>query len=74
MGYNTDADGFLMSLDRKKVNLKDQKVCVFGHGGASKAVVYALLENNIQALDIFSRKPQHVDDWFIDLQKSMVMC
>lgn len=64
MGYNTDVDGFLMSLKRQNVKLEDKKVCVLGHGGAAKAVVYGLLENHIGSLDIFSRNPNHVDVWF----------
>lgn len=64
MGYNTDVDGFLMSLHRHDVKLEGKKVCVLGHGGAAKAVVYGLLENHIGSLDIFSRNPYCVDEWF----------
>lgn len=42
VGDNTDYYGFILQLQRQKVDVKNQKVYVMGNGGAAKAVVYAL--------------------------------
>ena len=41
-GYNTDYLGFLASLKKEKVNLKNKKVVMIGAGGAAHAIGYAI--------------------------------
>ena len=41
-GYNTDYLGFLTSLKKEKVNLKNKKVVMIGAGGAAHAIGYAI--------------------------------
>ncbi|MBA7579195.1 shikimate dehydrogenase [Candidatus Atribacteria bacterium 1244-E10-H5-B2] len=55
-GYNTDVIGFKKSLqeDRKFV-IKEKKAVILGAGGAARAVVYALLEEEIEEICIFNR-------------------
>lgn len=43
-GYNTDYSGFMYTLKKHKIAVKNQKVLVLGFGGASKAVL-AVLED-----------------------------
>ncbi len=43
VGYNTDWIGFLKALKMLIPSVKGEKVLVLGAGGASKAVIYALL-------------------------------
>jgi shikimate dehydrogenase len=45
-GYNTDAEGFIRPLIEKDINVAGKKILVIGSGGAAKAVVFALVEQN----------------------------
>ena len=57
VGYNTDYDGFRATLKKMKLLLKDEEVFVLGAGGASKAVVKALLDEGAR-VSVVSREPQ----------------
>jgi shikimate dehydrogenase len=55
-GYNTDVIGFKKSLQEDgKFVIKEKKAVILGAGGASRAVVYALLEEEIEEICIFNR-------------------
>ena len=56
LGTNTDAYGFSMSL-KKEVGFSPhgKTVCVLGAGGASKAVVYGLLSQNVKKIFLLNR-------------------
>ena len=55
-GYNTDAEGFRLSLVdmlvSAKVGISSIKALVLGTGGVAKAVMYALENMNIEALTV----------------------
>lgn len=42
-GFNTDGIGFIASLKENQISLKDTKVLVLGAGGASRAIIYSLI-------------------------------
>lgn len=46
IGENTDARGFLRSLDRLAAPFDGRRALVFGSGGAARAVVYSLLQRS----------------------------
>ncbi len=55
-GYNTDVIGFKKSLQEDgKFVIKEKKAVILGAGGAARAVVYALLEEEIEEISIFNR-------------------
>jgi len=55
-GYNTDAIGFKKSVQEEgKFIIKRKKAVILGAGGATRAVVYALLEEGIKEVCIFNR-------------------
>lgn len=54
-GYNTDWQGFITDLKRKKVNLKGKSVLVVGAGGAAKAILYALMKLKVKKIFLTSR-------------------
>jgi len=55
-GYNTDVIGFRKSLQEDgKFVIKEKKAVILGAGGAARAVVYALLEEEIEEICIFNR-------------------
>jgi shikimate dehydrogenase len=57
VGYNTDCFGFIENINKKYENWKqtNNKVIIFGAGGASRAIVYALKNNGINDVVICNR-------------------
>jgi shikimate dehydrogenase len=55
IGHNTDARGFLQSLDDAKVPVAGRDAFVLGAGGAAQAVVYALLCEGARRVFICNR-------------------
>lgn len=53
-GYNTDGTGAVKSI-LKYTTLKNKKVLVIGAGGASKAITFTLLNEQIKELNIANR-------------------
>ncbi|EDP73116.1 shikimate dehydrogenase, partial [Hydrogenivirga sp. 128-5-R1-1] len=48
--YNTDAEGFIRGLKELEPNLEGKNILVLGAGGASRAVVYALLKEGVNKI------------------------
>lgn len=72
MGYNTDAYGFKISLERALTNdQRASKALVLGTGGASKAIIYALSELNIPHQAI-SRTPSTNSLTYKDLTTDLI--
>lgn len=57
IGHNTDAYGFLKPLEPFRDEISSSKVMVFGTGGASKAIVYALQQWQVEEVVLVSRNP-----------------
>lgn len=62
-GYNTDYYGFGTIINRNKVETNDKVAMVLGTGGASKAVVTYLLDNNVSKLYLVSRSKNVVSSY-----------
>lgn len=58
-GYNTDYDGFGASLKKANIGIKRKNAVILGTGGASKAVVQYLIDNNINEIIFVSRNPKN---------------
>ncbi|PMP67077.1 MAG: shikimate dehydrogenase [Thermodesulfobacterium geofontis] len=54
-GFNTDWIGVLKAFEENGVKLKDKKVVVIGAGGASKAVIYALIKGGAKKIYVYNR-------------------
>lgn len=55
-GHNTDVHGFVASLKKKAgFELKDSSVLLVGSGGASRAAVFGLAQENVRSLTIVNR-------------------
>lgn len=62
-GYNTDIYGFIEPLHKRQVEFKGMKVLLLGAGGAARAVVAALSqENGIAEVVIANRDTQRAND------------
>lgn len=63
-GYNTDAEGFLISLKKDlNVNPKKRTIVVFGAGGAAKAIAHILAREkaaSITFVDIFNQRAKEL--------------
>ena len=58
MGYNTDGQGFLLSLRESGFNPKNNEVLVAGAGGAGKAAVFSLAKAGSKYIAILNRTPR----------------
>lgn len=54
-GYNTDGDGFIKALLAKGVNPSGKKVVILGAGGAARAVVCGLLQQEAASVTVCAR-------------------
>lgn len=59
-GTNTDIYGFSAPLQEYSHTLEGGRAIIFGTGGASKAIVAALVEIGMQELYLVSRSPQKI--------------
>lgn len=55
VGYNTDYYGFKYMLEDKHICVKNKRVTVLGTGGASKAVIQYLLDEEALEINLVSR-------------------
>lgn len=66
LGYNTDAIGFLNSLEEAGWGPQGMRVAVLGAGGAARAVVYALARSGVDSMVVLNRTAERaaflVDD------------
>jgi shikimate dehydrogenase len=54
-GYNTDWIGVLKAFEENGVEIKNKEVVVIGAGGASKAVIYALIKGGARKIFVYNR-------------------
>jgi len=55
-GYNTDVYGVEQLMIKNNITVKNNCACIFGTGGASRAVSVALLKQGVKRIDFYSRK------------------
>jgi shikimate dehydrogenase len=60
-GHNTDAAGFLRSMEEGNVRFEGKRVLMFGAGGAAPAVLLALQRGGAAAVHIFNRTRKKAD-------------
>ncbi len=54
-GYNTDGEGFLISMREAGIEPEGMEVLIFGAGGAARAIAGALALNGVKAIHIVNR-------------------
>lgn len=55
-GHNTDGTGMVCSLKDKGITIKGKRICLFGTGGASSAILVAMAQAGAKRIDLFNRK------------------
>ncbi len=55
VGYNTDIDGFEISIKQTEYNVKDKKVLILGGGGVVPSIIFALQKMNVSKIVISNR-------------------
>lgn len=58
IGHNTDSYGFIKPIEDHIDVLHGSRVIVFGSGGATKAIIYALRNVGVEELVLVSRRPE----------------
>ncbi len=61
LGYNTDGEGFIRSLEEKGVNLEGKTVFLIGAGGAGWAIAFAIMKKKPRRLFILNRNMDNVE-------------
>lgn len=68
IGYNTDVNGIIKTLDEFKDDINGKTVSVLGAGGAARSVIYTLINNfNVKKINIINRtveKAESLKDYF----------
>ncbi len=64
-GYNTDYFGFGYMLKINNIEINDKIAVILGNGGASRAVLQYLIDNNAKEVYIVSRNPKK-DDFLLE--------
>jgi shikimate dehydrogenase len=54
-GYNTDVEGFLDPIKKRRINIKDSDVLLIGAGGAARAIIVAFSKEKIRKITIANR-------------------
>lgn len=62
VGHNTDAYGFQMPLEGHLDDIETKRAIIFGSGGATKAIVYALNDLGFEEVVMVSRRPERYVD------------
>lgn len=60
-GYNTDYFGIEVMLKSKNIDVKNKTAVILGSGGACKAVITYLLDNEVEKIYIVSRTPENIN-------------
>jgi shikimate dehydrogenase len=60
IGHNTDAKGFLRPLELFRDRLAGRNAMIFGTGGATRAIVYALNQIGMENIWLVARQPESI--------------
>ena len=59
-GYNTDYSGFLYTLNKHQITIKDKKILVLGYGGASRAILAVLKDLGAKEIVVANRTQKDI--------------
>ena len=67
-GYNTDGIGAIKSI-QEYTTLQDKNILILGAGGASKAISFSLINENINSLTIANRTKENAEQLIENIKK-----
>lgn len=67
-GFNTDTQGFLKALDRKKFKWTGSECLVIGAGGAARSTIYGILLKKIKKIFVYNRTREKITDIISDFK------
>ena len=68
-GYNTDADGFCMMLEKNDIPIKGSNILIIGAGGVTRPTVIRLIDNGASAITVLNRTKEKADSLADDIMK-----
>lgn len=70
IGYNTDAFGFIKSIQaNSSFSFKGKRALIIGAGGAARAAAFSIIDEGINSLAIANRTIQRADDLADDISE-----
>jgi shikimate dehydrogenase len=60
IGFNTDVEGFIKSLDDKNFSWSGSRCLVIGAGGSAKSSIYGILKKKVQDIYVYNRTKEKV--------------
>ena len=85
VGHNTDIDGFYLSINLKKIDLKNKEALILGSGGVTPSIIIALKKLGLKKITISNRTKEkaielkdkheavHVLDWGKTVKSDVVI-
>ena len=61
-GYNTDVEGFLDPIRKRKMDCKNSDVLLIGAGGAARAIVAAFSKEGVRKITVTNRTKESADN------------
>ena len=61
-GYNTDVEGFLDPIRKRKIDCKNSSVLLIGAGGAARAIVAAFAKEGVSKITVTNRTKERAED------------
>ena len=71
IGHNTDAYGFIKPIENYIDDLHGERVIIFGSGGATKAIVFALRNLGVEQIILVSRRPEMYEN---SAEENIIRC
>jgi len=62
MGFNTDVDGFIKSLEDNGFNWTGKRCLVIGAGGSAKSTIYGMLKKKVAKIYVYNRTNRNVKE------------
>jgi shikimate dehydrogenase len=72
IGYNTDAQGFVLALRRLGFEPQGKRALLLGAGGAGRAVAFALLKHGVAGLSIYDLDGRRAQRLTKDLKRNFL--
>ncbi len=70
IGFNTDAAGFTLSLEKEiRFRIRGKRILILGAGGSARAVAYGLAKRGVRSITIVNRTPARAKKIVKDFRK-----